>query len=248
MNDKYELTDETCVFEGVTLHRIKALKDFSDIEKGDLGGFIESTDNLSQMGYCWVYDNAKVTGQASVINNAKVMDNAEVTDRAKIVGDARIMNSAKVMGNAIIMGYAIIMDNAIITDNVMIADRAAVRDNAKIKNFAIIRDRVYVDDNITVENNVVLRGVYTLKGDAIITDIKDFIVFKNWWSSGRFFVWTRSNNMWSAGCFYGTGKELIEKAYKNSETSGKNYERIVKFVESFKDEKIEIDYYDDQNI
>ena len=36
--------------------------------------------------------------------------------------------------------------------------------------------------------------------------------------------------MWRVGCFYGTGKELIEKAYKDSEESGKMYEKYVKFV------------------
>ena len=38
--------------------------------------------------------------------------------------------------------------------------------------------------------------------------------------------------MWSVGCFHGTGKELIEKAYKDSELSGREYERVVNYVES----------------
>lgn len=58
----------------------------------------------------------------------------------------------------------------------------------------------------------------------------DYIVFKNWWSSGRYFTWTRSNNMWSVGCFYGTGDELIKKAYADSEDKGKHYEEIVEYV------------------
>ena len=57
------------------------------------------------------------------------------------------------------------------------------------------------------------------------------MVFKNWWSSGRYFTWTRSNNMWSVGCFYGTGEELIKKAYQDSKKSGLEYERIVHYVE-----------------
>lgn len=43
---------------------------------------------------------------------------------------------------------------------------------------------------------------------------------------------TRSNNMWKVGCFYGTGEELIKKAYADSEKSGKEYERVVRYVES----------------
>jgi len=38
--------------------------------------------------------------------------------------------------------------------------------------------------------------------------------------------------MWSVGCFYGTGSELIAKAYKDSEKSGKCYEAIVKAQEA----------------
>lgn len=71
-----------------------------------------------------------------------------------------------------------------------------------------------------------------VKGDAIIKTGRDYIVFKNWWSSGRYFTWTRSNNMWNVGCFYGSGKELIKKAYADSKDSGKEYERVVRYVES----------------
>ena len=38
--------------------------------------------------------------------------------------------------------------------------------------------------------------------------------------------------MWVVGCFNGTGKELIAKAYKDSELSGKCYETIVRAVET----------------
>lgn len=79
--------------------------------------------------------------------------------------------------------------------------------------------------------NAVIQGNAEVSGDAIISSDKDYIVFKNWWSSGRFFTWTRSNNIWKVGCFYGTGEELIAKAYKDSEESGREYECIVKYVE-----------------
>jgi hypothetical protein len=68
-------------------------------------------------------------------------------------------------------------------------------------------------------------------GDAVIQSRKDYLVFKNNWSSGRYFTWTRSNNKWSVGCFFGTGAELIEKAYKDSAESGWNYENVVNYVE-----------------
>ena len=38
---KYELTDETIDVSGTTLHRIKALKDFGNVKKGELGGYVK---------------------------------------------------------------------------------------------------------------------------------------------------------------------------------------------------------------
>lgn len=68
-------------------------------------------------------------------------------------------------------------------------------------------------------------------GNARVCGDADYIVFKNFWSSGRYFTWTRSNNMWKVGCFHGTGEELIKKAYSDSEKSGREYERVVRYVE-----------------
>lgn len=52
-NKKYELTDITKEYMGRTLHRIKALRDVDvSVKAGDLGGWVESEDNLSQVGEC----------------------------------------------------------------------------------------------------------------------------------------------------------------------------------------------------
>ena len=51
--NKYELSDETITLDGgTTLYRIRALKDIDAIgvKAGDPGGFVESTNNLSQEG------------------------------------------------------------------------------------------------------------------------------------------------------------------------------------------------------
>ena len=133
---KYRLTGNHIKRGEKILYQIEALKDFGDVKAGDLGGYIESEENLS------LYDNAWVYGDAQVLGNGQVF------------------------------------------------------------------------------------------GDAQIKSARDYIVFKNWWSSGRYFTWTRSNNMWKVGCFYGTGEELIKKAYNDSEISGREYERIVRYVES----------------
>ena len=211
MEKKYELTNETITIGLITLHRIKALRSFNDVKKGDKGGFIESEDNLSHEGNSWVYNEAKV------YHKAKVLDNAIVRDYAVITGNA------------------IISDKAVISGFSTIKDKALIYGKAKIEG-CIIDGHIEVCDDVTISKDVKIEGIGRFEGNAVISSNKDYIIFKNWWSSGRYFTWTRSNNMWSVGCFYGTGKELIEKAYKDSELSGREYERIVKYVESILDE------------
>lgn len=114
--------------------------------------------------------------------------------------------------------------------NCWISNNAKVYDNAKILYNALVCGDTVICDNAQVCGETIRGGVAVICGDAIISSNRDYIVFKNWWSSGRYFTWTRSNNMWSVGCFYGTGEELIKKAYEDSEDKGKHYEEIVKYV------------------
>ena len=115
-------------------------------------------------------------------------------------------------------GNSWVYGNAWVYDNACVYGDACVYGNASVHGDAIVYGDVMVCGNAKIENN------------------SDYIVFKNWWSSGRYFTWTRSNDMWKVGCFSGTGDELIKKAYKDSEKSGREYERIVKYVEEIKKE------------
>ena len=141
MNKKFELLlNDTIDVFGKKLFRIKAKINIGTVETGELGGYIEKEENLSENGNAWVYDDARVYGNAEVSGDAEVSGNAWVTSQ------------------------------------------------------------------------------------------KDYIVFKNSWSSFRWFTYTKSNKMWKVGCFYGTGQELIKKAYEDSEQSGKCYEAYVNLV------------------
>ena len=69
---KYKLTENKKKIGLKTLYQIQALKSFSNVKKGDLGGWIEKESNLSQDGNAWVYGNAWVCGDARVCGNARV--------------------------------------------------------------------------------------------------------------------------------------------------------------------------------
>lgn len=80
---KYELVqDDTIQLDGKTLYRIRAIRDFGKVKKGDLGGYVEGEHNLSHEDECWVYDNAKVHGNARLNGNASVYEEAEVYGNA----------------------------------------------------------------------------------------------------------------------------------------------------------------------
>ena len=87
---KFKLTKNSKDVYGITLYQIQALKDFSNAKKGDLGGWIEKEENLSQEDSAWVsgnarvYDNARISGDAEVYESAWVSGNARVYDNAQV--------------------------------------------------------------------------------------------------------------------------------------------------------------------
>ena len=200
MDKKFELTDETINFHGRTLYRIRALKDFGDVKKGDLGGFIEKESNLSQRGNCWIcddakvfddatiYNNAEIYGKARVYNNAEVSGDAKVFSNAVIYDDASIFSNASIYGNAVICGdtdiygYARVYGNAIIRDNaqifgtarvcdnVEIFDKARVGDDAVVFDSAKVFNSAFVGDNAKVYGNARVYGYASVCGDAILKE------------------------------------------------------------------------------
>ena len=63
MEKKYELLAGDCLSAGDrTVYRIRALKDFGDVRRGDLGGYIEGEESLDHQGEAWVADVAQVYG------------------------------------------------------------------------------------------------------------------------------------------------------------------------------------------
>lgn len=214
MDKKYKITEETIYIGKQKLYRIEALKDFYGVKKGDKGGFVEHEGNLSQLGCCWVYNNAVVRGDAWVGGNAEIFGDAIVEDNAIVNDYSHVSGFSRVSGEATLNDHADIFGHAKVYENANVYNHSKVYDNAQICG------------------NASICGNTKINGNAIIKSNSDYIVFKNWWSSGRFFTWTRSNNMWSVGCFYGTGEELIAKAYKDSELSGREYERVVNYVNS----------------
>ena len=102
MERHYEFTGETISAYNKILHRIRATKDLPEheVEKGELGGWIEKYENLADN--VWVSENAKVFDNAMVFGNAMIFGDAIVYGNAIIYGNARVHGKSEICENACI--------------------------------------------------------------------------------------------------------------------------------------------------
>lgn len=143
---KYQLLEnDFIIYKSAKLYRIKSLIDFSTIKAGELGGYIESENNLSHEGNCWVNDDAKV------YQNARVYENAKITHHAKLCGNSQAY------GNARVYGYA------------------SIRDNAHIHGNARVTGDTLIFHNADVSGDITVRGNTWIGKDAILTKTGDYI-------------------------------------------------------------------------
>lgn len=179
---KYELTSEFITICRTNLYRIKALKDFGDVKRGDLGGFIEKEENLAQEGDCWVYDRAIVKNKARIYDNVRIKNRAIVKDNAKISYDAQILDFAVVGDNAVVSQNAIVKQNSridgdthvcgscIIQDDAHISQKATVKGKANISGASVIGGNAVIDDCAIITDTTVIKDNAIVKGNSIIED------------------------------------------------------------------------------
>lgn len=176
-NTKFNIENHTINIDGVNLYRIIALKDFSDVRKGDIGGYVESYDNLSQEGNSWLYDSAKCYSNGKVLEDAKVKGNSLVYRGAIVKGIAEIEDACLIYDNAVVGegnnecylsgGVQVydeaeikggkLSDGALVYNGSIVADKGQAMGRAVVNN-AIIFEEGIVSGNAYIENSVVVRG------------------------------------------------------------------------------------------
>lgn len=88
---KYEIFQDE-VAKQLGLYRIRALRDFGDVKKGELGGFVSGEHNLAHEGTCWIGFPAKVTGTTRVSGDAFVGGDIGLHGTKNVTGKERIVN------------------------------------------------------------------------------------------------------------------------------------------------------------
>lgn len=155
----YDSDNESDCQKKYRLYRIQALRDFGDVKKGDLGGYIQSQKNLSHSGNCWVYDKA-------------------------IAGDgSKVKNNAKVIGSAILRGGAIASKNAVVKDRAKVGYSAIVTDNAVVAFTDIYGENVIKDNAVLYKGEI--WGNLVVSGNAKLSGGFIFFGYKNGEISGN---------------------------------------------------------------
>ena len=208
-NRNYEfVTNDTISVNGVTLTRIRAIKDihWHDVKAGDLGGYIEKYENLTENA--WVSGNALVFGEARVAGNAWVYDNARVS------GNTRVYDNVWVSGNARVYDSVWVYDNAQVYGNTWVSGNARVSGDARVSGNAQVYD------------------------NAMIQSTTDYITIGPARSSGRYttaFVDSEIGVRVVTGCFSGSISEFnsaIESTHANNEQNLRQYRGFVAVIEA----------------
>lgn len=174
---KYILTDTKKTLEnGKTVYCIKAIKDFGHIRKGQIGGWIESEDNLSHDGECWVDDEAVIYGNAYVSGNASVQDDAIVYGNACINDNVLILGNAEIYGDALITGHTRITGFAKVYEKAKVGGAAFITGSAEIHGNAILIGEIKISGISDIYGSTVITGNPIIREDAKIKSCKDVLV------------------------------------------------------------------------
>lgn len=242
---KYRIVNRNPVeVRGHKLYRIVALRDIvfpyrqrcgKLIRAGDVGGFVEHESNLSQEGASWIGGDAMVYGDARVLGSAIVMGHAVVRGSACVSGNAIVDQNALMYGKSYVTGRAFVGGSARVYGSSQIHDEAEVEGKARVYGSCLMSGSPRIFGNAKVFGDVCVTGRAELSDGAFVDSFKCYMTFKNSWSSGRHFTcYTDVENrlVWNAGCFTGTGEELVKKAYLDSKLSGDCYKAAVEMAES----------------
>lgn len=231
--------EESSVVE-IKLYRIQALKTFTKsggynpiTHVGELGGYVETEDNLSQEGNCWIFGDAKVK------------------DGGKVIDDAIIFDKAMVSNNSIIRGNSVVRDRCFVTYRSDIFDSTLVGD-VTVSGQSSIHSRAFLYGEIEVYKSVIsthvnLAGRITIKQSRItapfelsgdyklnfdVSDPHSVIGYNIGMPRGRLFtikniVASKVEDKWSTGDFVGTGAELIDFIRDSDDEQRINYVRSI---------------------
>jgi hypothetical protein len=176
---KYEITNIKYQHFAETLYRIRALRDFSDVKAGQLGGYVQKYSNLAHEDSCWIYDGLVYQG-AVIKGNAKVRG-GWVWNRALVRQEAVIEGRCFVSGDVEIFGQAIIKDSAGCSGFARIFDKCIIRECGSAWGHAICHGRSEIYGYACASGTSELKGNFKLRGNGrLLQGVYETGVIESW--------------------------------------------------------------------
>lgn len=169
MRRKYEFTGETKEHPSlrglVRLKKIRSLIDMPGhrVKAGDEGGWIETEENLSHAGTCWLDEDSFVADHAMLKDHA-YLEKSSLTEQAEVGGHALIKRSTihdefAVNGNAavtdsVLTGTGVINGESQVSDSLI--DHLTVKDDGKVDMYNCT---LYSVEPFTITSHVIMNDV-----------------------------------------------------------------------------------------
>jgi len=169
------LTQELRLDDGRVVKRIMAVRDFGNVKKGDIGGFVEWTSNLSHVGNCWIADNAIAAGWSRISGDALLKDHAKcdgyvlACDRAVIGDDTLLEGRVAVSGDAQIGLHSYLRDGVVVRDHAMVFCRCRYSNSGKTR-VPNLFEQATVRGNANLEGRISMSGTSTAGDDTTLRD------------------------------------------------------------------------------
>ena len=229
---KFELTENYKMCSGHKLFQIRALVSIEDVVKaGEMGGYIEKEENLSQNGDAWVSIGACVYGDALVFDNSIVCGKAHVYEHACVFGNSIVSGEARVSGNASVY------ENSLLCGKPHVFGAARVRGNARVSGNSCVAGNSNLSGNAHASGESFLLGDVHLSGNAHVSgdarvycdaDVLHIIGLGNSHRATTAYK-TEEGIEILCGCFRGGIEEFKERVVNTR--SGKVREEYLKFAE-----------------
>jgi carbonic anhydrase/acetyltransferase-like protein (isoleucine patch superfamily) len=189
--NKYQFTGDSRLYDyladgkkqQVKLWQVIALRDFSDVKTGQIGGWVENEDNLSQYGNCWIYSSDGVVfGGSSVNDDAQIHGNSTLCHQAHVSGQSIVEQS-------LVSGECRIYDAArILNGSQVIAVRGLTADNDTLL-------QIYGDATVNASRVVHQAQIY---GKAVVNNA--FIEHRAEVYGQAILEGNEENNIWVCDC------------------------------------------------
>ena len=174
--EKYEILmdkENTIEWKGHTLHRIRALRDFGDIRKGDIGGFVENENNLSHKGNCWIYDDAKAMDDSIMYDNSRICDKSELHDDSRMYNYTRMYDYSELHNNSIMNDDSEMHDISKMYGNSIMYDYSEMYGDSELNNQVKLYGKLFskVDEFIEIQNPEGRIVTCIRRGDKVLYNV-----------------------------------------------------------------------------